>query len=122
MKGHCKTICCFLLPCLFAAAAGVASASSTPYCSFQAMGFYPDYYSEELPISQIRYDKLTDIIYFSVYPGEDGSLQLDKINRKDPNTMRDLLRIMLRFRFVSEGLLALSTSAMLWPIRQSVLF
>ena len=92
MKGHYKTFCCLLLPCLFAAAAGVASASSAPYCSFRAMGFYPDYYSEELPVSQIRYDKLTDIIYFSVYPDADGSLKLDKINRKDPNTMRDLLQ------------------------------
>ena len=92
MKGHYKTICCFLLFHLFAAAAGVASASSEFYCSFRSIGFYPDYYSEELPISQIRYDKLTDIIYFSVYPGEDGLLQLDKINRKDPNTMRDLLQ------------------------------
>lgn len=50
------------------------------FCSFRVAGYYPDYYNEELPLSEIRYDKLTDIVYFSIYPNADGSLNLSEIN------------------------------------------
>jgi len=92
VKGHYKTICCFLLLSLFGGGIGNVAGSSAPYCSFRVIGFYPDYFSEELPVSQIRYDKFTDIIHFSVYPNPDGSLNISKINKNDPNTMRDLVQ------------------------------
>jgi hypothetical protein len=91
MKEHYKTICCFLLLCLFAAIAGGASASSALHCSFRVAGYYPDYNADELPISQIRFEQLTDIIYFSIYPNSDGSLNTNSIN-KDPNTLGDLVQ------------------------------
>lgn len=81
-----------MLLCLFAGVVGDVAASSALYCSFRVAGYYPDYYVDELPVSQIRFDKLTDIIYFSVYPNEDGSLNTSKINNEDPNTMQDLVR------------------------------
>lgn len=66
--------------CLLAGAVRVAIGSSVLYGSFRTAGYYPDYYYEELSASQIRYDKLTDIIYFSIYPNSDGSLNLSEIN------------------------------------------
>jgi hypothetical protein len=93
MRKHYNTVRCCLLIYVFAASVVNAAGTSELYCSFRSIGFYPDYYSEELPVSQIRYDKFTDIIYFSVYPNEFGSLMLDKVNRKDPNTMRDLVQL-----------------------------
>jgi len=60
--------------------AGSAPATVPLSCSFYVAGYYPDYYFEQLPISEIRYDKLTDVIYFSIYPNPDGSLHAGEIN------------------------------------------
>jgi hypothetical protein len=71
--------------------AGNAAIASAPYCSFRAAGYYPDYHANELPVSQIRFNQLTDIIYFSISPNADGTLNTDTINQ-DPNTMGDLVQ------------------------------
>lgn len=71
--------------------AGNAARASAPYCSFRAAGYYPDYYVNELPVSQIRFNQLTDIIYFSISPNADGTLNTNSIN-SDPNTTRDLVQ------------------------------
>lgn len=91
MKEHYKTVCCCLLLCLFAGAVGDAAESSALYCNFRAAGYYPDYNAVELPISQIRFDKLTDVIYFSIYPNSNGSLNTSTINN-DPNTLENLVQ------------------------------
>jgi GH18 family chitinase len=66
--------------CLFAILATNLDGASVFYCSFRSAAYYPEYYSEQFPISQIRYDKLTDIVYFSIYPNSDGSLNTSEIN------------------------------------------
>jgi hypothetical protein len=53
-------------------------ASSDFYCDFQVIGYYPDYW--RIPISGIRYDKLTQVIFFSIYPNPDGSLNTSQID------------------------------------------
>ena len=54
-------------------------ASSEYYCNFSVTGYYPDFYALQMPVSDIRYDKLTDIVYFSIYPNPDGSLNTSEI-------------------------------------------
>lgn len=54
--------------------------SADYYGTFQVKSYYPDYFAGQLPVADIRYDKLTDIIYFSIYPNSDGSLNLSQIN------------------------------------------
>ncbi len=48
--------------------------------SDRVVGYYPDWGTGRLPISQIRYDKLDHIIYFSISPNADGSIDLGHIN------------------------------------------
>ena len=92
MKGHCKTICCFLILCLLAGTGVNASPTSELYCSPRVAAYYPYYYVDILPVSQIRFDQLTDIIFFSAYPNEDGTLNADRLNQEDPNAMVDLVQ------------------------------
>jgi chitinase len=54
------------------------SISSDYYCSFQVMGYYPDYWWT--PIPDMEYDKLTQVVFFSVYPNPDGSLNISQID------------------------------------------
>jgi hypothetical protein len=54
--------------------------------------YYPYYYVDILPVSQIRFDQLTDIIFFSAYPNEDGTLNADRLNQEDPNATVDLVQ------------------------------
>lgn len=87
MKTKFKTVCCCLILSMFAQAVGDPN-SPWPYCSFRSMGYYPDYNVDELPVSQIRYDQLTDIIYFSLKPNSDGSLNFQYTN---PDTLQELV-------------------------------
>ena len=52
--------------------------SSSFYCDFQVIGYYPDYW--QIPIPEIRYDKLTQVIFSSIYPNPDGSLNTSQID------------------------------------------
>ena len=79
----------FLVFFIFFETVGDAVGSSENYCSIQVCGAYPDYYSEVLPISQIRYDKLTDIIYFSISPNQDGTINETTIS---PTTRDQLIQ------------------------------
>ncbi|AQT69353.1 Chitinase A1 precursor [Anaerohalosphaera lusitana] len=56
------------------------------YGSFQVVGYYPDYWWT--PIPDLRYDKLTRVIFFSIYPNIDGTLNTSEI---DPNRQAELL-------------------------------
>ena len=92
MKERHKAVLLGLLLCIFASFDADAAGSSDLYCGFRVAGFYPDYYADEFPISSISFGKLTDIIYFSVYPNPNGFLDLSSINQKDPNTMADVVQ------------------------------
>ena len=50
------------------------------YCSWRVVGYYPDYHAWRLPINEIPFDSLTHIIYFSIAPEADGSLNQTQIN------------------------------------------
>jgi GH18 family chitinase len=50
------------------------------YCRTRVTGYYPDYHVSKLPISQIRFDKFSHIVYFSISPKTDGSLDTSTIN------------------------------------------
>jgi GH18 family chitinase len=52
--------------------------SSDFYCDFQVIGYYPDYWWT--PIPDIRYDKLTQVVFCSIYPNSDGSLNTSQID------------------------------------------
>jgi len=58
----------------------LASDSHDYYCSLRVVGYYPDYHFSKLLLTQIRWDKLTDLIYFSISPRSDGSLDTSTIN------------------------------------------
>ncbi|MHC4784224.1 MAG: glycosyl hydrolase family 18 protein [Planctomycetota bacterium] len=92
MRKHDKTICCFLILCLLAGTGVNASPTSELYCSPRVAAYYPYYYVDILPVSQIRFDQLTDIIFFSAYPNEDGTLNADRLNQEDPNATVDLVQ------------------------------
>lgn len=72
-----KNVCLLLVALLSVLAA--AEKSSDCYGSFRVAGYYPDYFGGQLPVSQIRFDKLTDVIYFSIYPNPDGTLNQGEI-------------------------------------------
>jgi hypothetical protein len=57
-------------------ASGVAL--SDYYCSFEVVGYYPDYW--QIPIPDLQYDLLTGIVFFSIYPNADGSLNTSEID------------------------------------------
>lgn len=60
---------------------GTTFANTTdPNCAFRVIGYYPDYDADVLPINEIEYEHLTDIIYFSVTPNTNGTLDLSYIN------------------------------------------
>lgn len=52
--------------------------SSKYYCSFEVIGYYPDYW--QIPIPDIRYDKFTHLVFFSIYPNPDGSINTSQID------------------------------------------
>ncbi len=47
------------------------------------VGYYPNYATDRLPIANIRYDKLTHIIYFSLSPLANGDLDTSNVNTSD---------------------------------------
>ncbi|MHC5117819.1 MAG: glycosyl hydrolase family 18 protein [Planctomycetota bacterium] len=92
MRKHDKTICCFLILCVLAGVAVNASPASELYCSSRVAAFYPDYNVSELPVSEVRFDQLTDIILFSVFPKFDGSLDTSWLYQDDPNIVLNLVQ------------------------------
>lgn len=65
-----------LLVCWIPLAAGAGV--SDFYCDFEVIGYFPDYWQS--PLSEIRYEPLTGIVFFSVYPNADGSLNTSEIS------------------------------------------
>ena len=55
--------------------------------SKRIVGYFPYWESED--ISSMDYSKVTDIIYFHIWPKADGSLDTSAININDLNTIRD---------------------------------
>ena len=55
--------------------------------SKKIVGYFPYWESEK--IDSIDYTKLTNIIYFHIWPSSDGSLDTSAININDLNTIRD---------------------------------
>jgi len=47
------------------------------------LGHYPGYADYDLPVESIRYDELTHVSYFSVWPLADGSLDESEVNVPD---------------------------------------
>lgn len=50
------------------------------YGPFKSLGYYPDYNSAVLPVTDIRLDRFTHVIFFSIYPDAEGTLQLTEVN------------------------------------------
>ena len=48
------------------------------YCETEVMGYYPDYLW--IPIPEIRYDRYTGVIFFSIFPNTNGSLNTSQID------------------------------------------
>lgn len=59
---------------------GFAGGTKDYFCSFRVMAYYPDYFSWQVPISTLRFDRLSRVIYFSIYPNADGSLNTSEIS------------------------------------------
>jgi len=66
------------------------------------LGHYPGYANFDLPVESIRYDKLTHVSYFSVWPLADGSLDVSEVNipdleklveRADANSVKTLVTV-----------------------------
>lgn len=55
--------------------------------SNRVVGYYPEWGTGRIGISQLRYDKLDHIIYFSISPNADGSLDLGSINLSNLQTL-----------------------------------
>lgn len=51
------------------------------------VGYFP--YWESGDVSSIDYSKLTDIIYFHIWPNSNGTLETSVVNYNDLNTIRD---------------------------------
>lgn len=49
-------------------------------CPVHLGGYYPDYNHRKLLPENIRYDKFSHLIYFSIYPESDGTLNTSQIN------------------------------------------
>lgn len=54
------------------------SPCSDYYCFFEVTGYYPDYW--QIPIPDIRFEQLTRVIFFCIYPNSDGTLNTSEIN------------------------------------------
>ena len=63
----------------------VQTAEAVP--SKKIVGYFP--YWESGDVDSIDYTKLTNIIYFHIWPNSDGSLNTSAINLNDLNTIRD---------------------------------
>ncbi len=48
------------------------------YCSFEVTAYYPDYWQIQIP--NLPYSNLTRIIFFSVYPNTNGTINTSQIN------------------------------------------
>lgn len=70
----------YLLLAVMLSLTAAANRPSDFYCAFQVLGYYPDYFAAQLPVSQIPYDKLTEVVYFSIYPNPDGTLNQSEIS------------------------------------------
>lgn len=55
-----------------------AARLSDYYCPFEVVSYYPDYHQN--PIPEMRYDLLTGVVFFSIYPNPDGSLNTSEID------------------------------------------
>jgi Glycosyl hydrolases family 18 len=76
-----------------------AASSST---RVPVLGHYPGYAAQNLPVDRIRYEKLTRIAYFSVWPMADGDPNVSEVNvtdlrelvaRADANGVRTLITV-----------------------------
>jgi len=47
------------------------------------VGFYPSYKQEVLPIVEIKWDKITRVVYAFAYPDEDGSLDVSALTQTE---------------------------------------
>ncbi len=47
------------------------------------LGHYPGYAAHRLPVNRVRYDVLTHVAYFSVWPLADGDLNVSEVNVTD---------------------------------------
>ena len=47
------------------------------------VGFYPSYKHEVTPISEIKWDKITRVVYAFAYPNLDGSLNVSSLTKTD---------------------------------------
>ncbi|MFZ8921691.1 MAG: glycosyl hydrolase family 18 protein [Nitrosopumilaceae archaeon] len=71
----------------FAPSIQTANAESTK----RVVGYFS--YWESASIDSIEYSKVTDIIYFHIWPNPDGTLDTTVVNQNDLNTIRDLAHL-----------------------------
>lgn len=64
---------------LFFPLISLANQVSDYFGSFKVCAYYPDYASWNFPVSSVPVDKLSHVIFFSIYPNADGSLNESQI-------------------------------------------
>ncbi len=82
-----------LIQLLLALAILTAPASvqaQAPFCDTRIVGYYPDYRQWSLPPADIRYDKLTHIMYFSLSPNADGTIDSTNVTLSNLQSMEAL--------------------------------
>jgi GH18 family chitinase len=86
-----KTVSIILGILLLTGTTGIQLGSSIQEASAESskriIGYFP--YWESGDVSSIDYSKVTDIIYFHIWPKSDGSLDTSAININDLNTIRE---------------------------------
>lgn len=92
MKSVRTTVPIFLGILILASSSGIQFAPSTIQKAHaepieRIVGYLP--YWESGDFDSIDYSKVTDIIYFHIWPNSDGSLNTSAINQNDLNTIRD---------------------------------
>lgn len=91
MNSERKTVSIILGILLLTGTTGIQLGSSIQEASAESskriIGYFP--YWESGDVSSIDYSKVTDIIYFHIWPKSDGSLDTSAININDLNTIRD---------------------------------
>jgi len=65
---------------LFALAIGCHAQETAPFCRHRLIAYYPDYDAHRRPIDTIRYNRLTHLVYFSLAPNANGSLDTSQID------------------------------------------
>lgn len=84
-------IACYLA--LFAAVPSLVTAQSRRVNDFAIVGYLPDYRLAEIDVNATRY--LTDLIYFSIEPNADGSLNTEKCG---PEALKKLKTLRSSFK------------------------